>query len=423
MTNSHPIWASTSAEPDPSAPIRGALPDNPVDVAIVGGGYTGLSTALHAAEAGLSVQLFEAQDVGHGGSGRNVGLVNAAAWLPPAQLRARLGDAAGARFLSRFADAPNAVFALIERHQIRCEATRNGTIHAATSASGVADLRARHAEWARLGAPVTLLDATEMQARTGSARFAAGLLDARAGTLQPMAYCRGLARAAAAAGAALATHTPVTGLTRAGSHWRLTSAAGPVLARSVVLATNAYAGPLWPGLDKSFLAMRYFQIASEPLGDRAARVLPEGQGLWTNARVMVSLRRDREGRLVLGGMGPAGAPDAARAWAGRLLDRLYPDIGPVSWSAPWDGKIALTPDHIPRICQIADGLYAPIGYNGRGITTGTVFGQSIAGLLTGDDPDALPLPLSTQPRRLVLPGLQSRLLNSGLALAQRFALR
>ncbi|MEO0831010.1 MAG: FAD-binding oxidoreductase, partial [Pseudomonadota bacterium] len=122
-----------------------------VDVAIVGGGFTGLSTALHCAQKGLSAHVLEANHIGFGGSGRNVGLVNAALWLPPAKVREKLGATYGDRFLRRFSEGPSVVFDLIEKHQMRCEVTKSGTIHAAHGPAGLEDLKARHAEWQRIG--------------------------------------------------------------------------------------------------------------------------------------------------------------------------------------------------------------------------------------------------------------------------------
>jgi glycine/D-amino acid oxidase-like deaminating enzyme len=121
-------WDGSAVEPDVDAPLDG---DATADVAIVGGGFTGLSTALHGAEAGLDCLVLEAERIGHGGSGRNVGLVNAGVWHPPAAVRAALGPTYGPRFVERFGAAPEYVFSLIEKHQIRCEPARNGTIHAA----------------------------------------------------------------------------------------------------------------------------------------------------------------------------------------------------------------------------------------------------------------------------------------------------
>jgi glycine/D-amino acid oxidase-like deaminating enzyme len=387
-------WDRSAVEPDVNAPFDG---DTTADVAIVGGGFTGLSTALHGADKGLDCLVLEAERIGHGGSGRNVGLVNAGVWHPPAAVRKALGEAYGPRFVERFGQAPEYVFSLIERHQIRCEPTRNGTIHAAHASSALQGLRERHDEWKRLGAPVEMLGASDAARMIGSSRYAGGLYDRRAGTVNPMGYVRGLARAALGAGARIATGVRVTALARDGDGWRVTTSRGHVRARAVVLATNAYTDDLWPGLSKVFTLIPYFQLATEPLGDAAGTILPGRQGLWDTAPIMTSLRMDQAGRLMIGSMGRVmGDTDSgiSRRWAGRTLRRLFPDLGPVGFDAAWHGMIALTPDHLPRIHALAENLYTPIGYNGRGITTGTVFGKAMADLLTGMDPAELPLPMS-----------------------------
>ena len=388
------LWDATSEEvrPDPAD-----LPES-VDLAIVGGGYTGLSTALHAAQAGLSAHVIEANEIGHGGSGRNVGLVNAGVWMPPAQVRAALGPDYGPRFLRRFADGPAMVFDLIERHQIRCEATRAGTIHAAHAASGLRDLEGRWREWDAMGEPVEMLDAAQTAEALGTDRYVGGLLDHRAGTVNPMGYVRGLARAARAAGAGLSTGVRVTGLHKqAGGGWRVETDHGAVRARAVVLGTNAYTDRLWPGLNATFTTIHYFQFATVPLGPEADHILPGRQGVWDTAPVMTSIRRDARGRLIIGSMGRViGSRERglSRRWAERTLKRLYPGLGPVEFEEAWHGQIAMTPDHLPRIHVLDEGLYTPIGYNGRGIITGTIFGQAMADLLTGMDPADLPLPVT-----------------------------
>jgi glycine/D-amino acid oxidase-like deaminating enzyme len=370
--------------------------DAETDVAIVGGGFTGLSTALHAAERGLRCQVLEARQIGYGGSGRNVGLVNAGLWLPPQDVRERLGEADGARLIQTLGDAPAYVFSLIERHQIGCETTRNGTIHAAHSPKGFAELEARAEEWRRLGAPVDLLSRDDAAAKIGSAAFHGGLLDHRAGTINPMGYVRGLARAARGQGVTISIGARARKLHRVDGKWRVETDRGTVTADAVVLATNAYSDDLWPGLRNAFTMIHYFQLATEPLGERARDILREGQGLWDTAPIMFSLRRDAFGRLVIGSMGQVfgGTSGLSRRWASRMLRRLFPDLGEVAFEEAWHGQIAMTPDHLPRIHRLADGLYTPIGYNGRGIAPGTVFGKAMADLLAGGDERDLPLPIT-----------------------------
>ena len=397
MDRSSPIslWDTTAEERDVHGSFQGG---GHVDVAVVGGGFTGLSTALHCASKGLATQVLEANHIGFGGSGRNVGLVNAALWLPPAKVRERLGPSYGPRFVERFGDGPRVVFDLIEKHQIRCEATKTGTVHAAHARSGFDDLKDRHAEWQRLGEPVDLIDRDGVAELVGSRAFYGGLLDHRAGTINPMGYCRGLARAAIGAGAVVSTGVRVTKLDRIGDHWRVQTDQGETTATNVVLGTNAYTDTLWPGLNRVFTMIHYLQIATTPMGPEAAHILPGRQGLWDTGQIMFNYRRDAKDRLLIGTMGRViGTKDRGltRRWAQKQIARVFPDLGPVEIEDAWHGKIAMTPDHLPRVHQLAKGLWTAIGYNGRGITTGTLFGEALADLLTGMDPVDLPLPVTT----------------------------
>jgi L-pipecolate oxidase len=396
MTTNPPIslWDVSAAEPEIATPFDA---EGRVDVAIVGGGFTGLSTALHAAAKGLSAHVIEAEQIGFGGSGRNVGLVNAGVWLPPQKVRAMLGDKYGPRFLRTFSDGPATVFNLIEKHQIRCEVTRSGTIHAAHAASGLRDLSARHAEWQRMGEPVDLLTRQQMADMIGTDRFVGGLLDHRAGTINPMGYCRGLARAALGAGARITTGARATALHRDPDGWRVETDRGTLTAKSVVLGTNAYTDNLWPGLARIFSIIHYFQVATRPLGTQAAHILPGRQGVWDTAPVMSSYRRDAANRLLIGSMGRVSGSAAAgltRRFAQKQIARYFPALGEVEFEDAWHGQIAMTPDHLPRVIALDTGLYTAIGYNGRGITTGTIFGAAMADLLTGMDPEDLPMPMS-----------------------------
>ena len=392
------IWNTTAVETEPS---QNSAVEGQVDVAIVGGGFTGLSTALHCAEKGLSCHVLEASQIGFGGSGRNVGLVNAAAWLPPQDVRKILGEDDGDRFISHFSRAPDYVFSLIEKYQIQCNATQTGTFHAADGAVGFADLVSRKAEWDRLGEPVDLLSRDEAESYIGSSAFYGALLDRRAGTINPMGYCRGLARVAIAAGALISIGAKAKKLQQETGLWRVITNKGTLMARHVVLGTNAYTDDLWPGLKYSFTKINYFQFATSPLGDRIKHILPQQQGLWDTGKIMFSLRRDDSERLIIGSMGNVMGNQSggvSHRWAQKKLAHLFPKLGWVDFDEAWQGQIAMTPDHLPHIHKLADNLYSPIGYNGRGITTGTVFGQALADLLTGDSEKKLPVPLLTMRR-------------------------
>jgi glycine/D-amino acid oxidase-like deaminating enzyme len=418
MTDTPPIslWDATAAEPDLAPEMEG---DVTTDLAIVGGGFTGLSTALHAAERGIDCHVLEARQIGYGGSGRNVGLVNAGLWLPPQDVRAKLGEERGASLITTLGDAPGYVMSLIERHQIRCEATRTGTIHAAHSAAGYEDLARRTEEWHRLGAPVELLSRTETAAKIGSQAFHGGLLDRRAGTINPMGYVRGLARAALAAGAGLSVGVTARKLTRVADRWSIETDRGRVSARFVVLGTNAYTDDLWPGLKQTFTMIHYFQAATVPLGPLGHDILSERQGVWDTGRIMFSMRRDAFGRLIVGSMGRVigGDKGLSRRWARRRIRTIFPELADIEFEKFWHGQIAMTPDHLPRIFRLAEGLYTPIGYNGRGITPGTMFGKAMAELLAGGNENDLPLPVANA-SRVGSAGLRSKIYDAAFTANQ-----
>ena len=390
MSRLDSLWARTAPAGPDCPPLDG---DTETEVAIVGAGFTGLSAALRLSERGVSCCVLEANEIGYGGSGRNVGLVNAGLWLPPDRIETALGKEKGEQLVSALSEAPDRVFTLIDRHGIDCEATRTGTIHAAHSPSGQRELEERCAAWSALGAPVELLDRDAATKAIGTRAFHGGLLDRRAGTINPLGYARGLAAAAIDAGgrnagARIFAGTPVSGLSASGTGWIVETPHGRVRAGQVLLATNAYGSGL--GADAAYTPIHYFQIASRPLGEAGADIVPGRQGVWDTAPVMTSARRDRAGRLILGSMGRL-AGRLSERWADRTARRLFPALGKLDWECAWHGRIALTRDHLPRLLTPAHGLWAVMGYNGRGIGPGTVLGHWLADAALGGDPPPLPV--------------------------------
>lgn len=363
------------------------------DIVVIGGGYTGCSAALHLAESGAEVRLLEAKAVGHGGSGRNVGLVNAGLWLSAEGVEKRLGKAAAGKLNRALAEGPDLVFELIRKHGIACEAVRNGTLHCAHAPSGLRTLEERLRQLRKDGAPVEMLTAEETRSRTGAAGFHGALLDRRAGTIQPLAYSRGLARAAILAGAKLHENTPVSACRRVGGSWRVWTQGGAVTARALIRATNAYPQPIAGLAATDFIPLDYFQFATPPFGkELLMSVLPGGEGCWDTARVMTSFRRDAEGRLIVGGMGALGSVGGAahREWARRKLARLYPAAAKIAFDHAWWGRIAVSGDHLPRVEDIGADAIAIHGYSGRGIAPGAVFGRAAAEWARTGDGEALP---------------------------------
>lgn len=404
---SHGLWERSAPAAPPTAPLGAEVR---AEVVVIGGGYTGLSTALHLAERGSDVVLLEAVQIGFGGAGRNVGLVNAGMWVMPDDLVRTLGPEAGERLIGFLGDGPAQVWDLIARHGIDCEANPVGTLHVAVGQAGLDELTARHRQWARRGAPVELLDRDATAARLASDRYQGALLDRRAGTIQPLAYARGLARAAMGQGARIFTGSPATGLQAQGGGWRVSTPHGSVVARQVVFATDAYTRHLMPQLRTQQVFLPYFNMATAPLSDNLARtILPGREGVWDTREVLSSFRFDRQNRLVFGSVGALRNTGTAihGAWARRALEKIYPQLGEVSFESAWHGTIGMTRDNLPRFHKLADGVVSFCGYNGRGIAPGTAFGRFLAGWLRGEAFDAdLPLRPS-QPHPVALRSLKS----------------
>jgi glycine/D-amino acid oxidase-like deaminating enzyme len=351
------------------------------DVAVVGGGVTGLSTTLHLAEQGIKVVLLEAEEPGWGASGRNGGQVNSGLKPDPDIVERDFGADLGSRMNAFSGAAPTFVFDLIERHAIRCEARRNGTLRAAIRPRHAAKVRSTAEQLMRRGAPVELLDAAAVTRATGTERYTAAMLDRRGGDLNPLSFARGLTRAALSAGAAVHGNSRVRDLKQLGSAWRLRTAAGSVTAEQVVLATNGYTDDLWPGLRRSVVPVFGAIAATASLSDAVARqVMPSRCVLYESGTVTVYYRVDAGDRLLIGGRGPMREICATSAIPHLLAYActLWPAVAQSRWTHAWGGRLAMTSDHYPHIHEPAAGVLMCVGYNGRGVALGTAMGAQLA---------------------------------------------
>ena len=378
-------WSSADALP-PTRPLEG---DRRAEVAIVGAGYTGLSAALHVAERGAEAVALDAAEPGWGGSGRNGGQIIPGVKDDPDALERTFGSAMGRRMWQNAGAAADLVFEVISRHKIACHAQQCGWISAAPNARAMETLRRRTAQWQRRGASVEMLDKHRVAELTGTTCYAGGMLDRRAGSLQPLSYVRGLARAAKKAGATIHGRSVVTKLEAHDGQWRVTTPKGTVTARKVILATNAYTDDLWPGLRLTVLPVQSYQVATRPLPESVRRqVLPGGQPVSDLRRILFYFRLDPDGRLLMGGRGPlddAGDP-ALFARLEAAATRFFPQIGATEWEHRWSGRVALTADHLPHMHEPRPGVLIGLGYNGRGVAMATLMGKLLADRALGSSP-------------------------------------
>jgi glycine/D-amino acid oxidase-like deaminating enzyme len=370
---------SDTAEPGPPTPSLDG--DGRTDVLVIGGGYTGLSAALHLAMRGVAVVLLEAEEMGFGASGRNGGQVNPGLKPDPDQILKWYGGELGARMLSFAGSAPDVVFDLIERHGISCEANRSGMLRAATHPRHVAAVRATTEQYQRLGAPVEFLSREAIATATGTGRYHGAMLDRRGGAINPLSYARGLARAAIGAGARLHGRTRVLELKPGGAGWLARCAAGSISCAQVLIATNGYTDDVWPGLRRSIVPVYSSIAATAPLPEAIARaILPRGQVLWESGTVTVYYRLDAARRLLIGGRGPMreiGTP-AEVGYILRYARRLWPALASASWTHAWGGQLAITPDHLPHLHSPAPGVWICLGYSGRGVALASALGAQLA---------------------------------------------
>lgn len=392
---SHGLWELSAPPPPPTTPLGEHVR---ADVVVVGAGYTGLSAALHLAKAGRTVVVLEAVEIGFGASGRNSGFVNAGLWVMPDDLIATLGPVYGKRLIELLGEAPREVFALTQQYGMNCQADHCGTYHCAVGASGLRQLQQRQAQWSRLGAKVELLSPAETQARTGAAGYTGSLFDPRAGTIQPLAYARGLATAAMAEGAIIHTGSAVTSFERVGETWRVETAGGSASADWLILATDAYSAGPTSAIREEQVHLPYFHISTKPLSHNIRKtIMPTGGAGWDTKTILSGFRLDAEGRLIVGSCGALRGTGIAvhRAWAKRHIRKMFPQIGDVEFETEWYGKIGMTPDHLPRLHSYGRNAVGINGYNGRGIAPGTVFGRELARLVLGEvSLEGMPLPVS-----------------------------
>jgi len=379
------LWAATATP----APEFSALTEQvEADVAIVGGGFTGLSSALHLREFGREVCVLEANAPGWGASGRNGGQVNPGSKVLPAELERRYGKAEADSICHTWNEATSLVFELIERHQIDCDAVHTGYIQGAVGRRGLKYVQDWHDQWGALGAPVEMLSKAEVCGQVGTEYYDAGILDLRGGNVQPLSYCRGLARAADKAGARIFSASPVVSIAADGGDWRVSTPGGSVKARHLILATNGYTDHVWPKLKANVVPVKSIIVATTPLGDNtAATMLREKRHVSETLRVQAYYRLDRDNRLVFGGRGDTfGEAERFDGEHLRMQARtMFPQLGSApDWEFCWGGYVAMTADYTPKLLALAPNVFAGLGYNGRGVAMSTLMGKHLAACVCGE---------------------------------------
>ena len=400
------LWAATAEETFASEPMSG---DASADVVVVGGGFCGLSAALHLAQAGAATVLLETHEVGWGASGRNGGQVISCFKDDPETLIARHGPELGERMSALGAAAGDLVASIIARYGIRCDFRRDGWVLGLHGPKMRAAIEDRARQWRARGLPVRMLDAKAAAELLGTNAYAGAYLDPRGGALNPLSFARGLARAARQEGARVHGRTRVRSITRDGDFWRIATPGGAVRARSVLVATGAYSGNLEPALKRSILPVQSIQIATPPLPDDVRRaILPHGSVVSDTRRLLHYFRLDAAGRLVFGGRGSLGGEAVSAGHVDAIVAAMhdtYPQLAGQPAAYAWAGHVDITVDRQLRVHELAPGLVAAVGLNGRGVALAPAIGKVLGEALARETLLDLPLPVTTV-RPVFLHGLR-----------------
>jgi gamma-glutamylputrescine oxidase len=371
-------WYAASVEPlEPFPPLAGSAE---ADVCVIGGGYTGLSAALHLARAGYSVTLLEAHRVGWGASGRNGGQVGSGQRQDQDWLEKAVGRTRARALWDLGEEAKATVRGLIARHAIPCD-LRHGIVYAAHKP---AYAPAYHAYAEKLAADYGYaeaepLDRAGIAAHLGTDVYHGGMIDRGAHHLHPLAYALGLARAALAAGVRIHEASRATRI----DGTRVFTAGGTLAAQFVLVAANGYNGGLAPAVAARAMPINNFILATEPLGERAP--ITTGVAAADSRFIVNYWRQTPDQRLIFGGGESYGYrfPRDIAGLVRRALGRVYPGLARVPVSHAWGGTLAITTNRLPAFQRLSPCVYSVAGYSGHGVAMATLAGKLMAEAVRG----------------------------------------
>jgi gamma-glutamylputrescine oxidase len=388
------------------------------DVAIIGGGYTGLSAALHLAEAGIDVALIEAERVGLGASGRNGGQLHSGQRRDQDWLEERLGIHDARKLWALAEEAKALTKGLIARHNIACD-WRDGLIEAVHKYRLVDGERAYVDKLkSRYGyAPVEWLDRTALAEAIGTDAYLGGRRDMGAGHLDPLKFAQGLARAASAAGARIYEETRATSINY-GAVKKIATTRGTLAAEIIVIAGNGYLDGIDEDLEARVMPLDNYILATEPIGaGQPGGIIPGGEAVSDTRFVVYYFRPSPDGRLIFGGgeTYTRKTPADVAGFVRKHLRRIYPQLAETKVDFAWGGTLAITLPRLPYIRRLRPGVYTAAGYSGQGVALAPFAGKVLADAIGGDSARldtfaALPVPPFPGGKRLRKPALAAGML-------------
>jgi gamma-glutamylputrescine oxidase len=376
-----------SASANPSAEHACLEQTVRADVCVIGGGYTGLSTALHLAEKGMQVVLLEAKKVGWGASGRNGGHVGAGQRQGQAELEKMVGKEAAHKLWLYSIEAVNTVEALIKKHHIVCDLKR-GILHAASKAGHcqdyIEDTRLLQNDYGYN--KVRYVDRDEVSAMVGSDAFYGGQLDEGSLHLHPLNFALGLAKAATDAGVKIYENSAVLDYS-AQSPSVVRTEKGSVTADHVVLACNGYLGKLESKVASKIMPINNFMLATEPLPESMARELIRDDVAVQDSLFVVNYwRMSGDNRLIFGGGENYSSrfPKDIKGFVKKCMLKIYPQLKSTKIDYGWGGTLAITLNRMPHFDRVTNNVYVAQGYSGHGVPTSIFAGKVVAEAIAGD---------------------------------------
>ena len=376
-------WYQATVDGRPTYPsLDGSLS---VDVAIVGGGFTGLQAAFNLAKRGVSVALLEAYRLGDGASGRNGGQLGTGQRAWPEDLERQVGYERSRALFDMAEEAKRYLLDFASEHGIDMD-YMPGQMNVAHKRGHEKEYRA-NAEIAaeRYGYPhLSYMDRAETAERLGSSHYHCGVRDTGTGHIHPLKLLVGLARAAEAAGAQLYEKTKVTGVRQSAGKIELATARGRVAADRVLLATNAYIEDLEPVTAAHVMPIGSFIAATEPL-DAHPAVLPGGEAVADSRFVVRYFRKSRDNRLLFGGREVYSSTDPADTanFIRRQIVETYPALKDIAITHAWGGYVGITMPRQPFVREVMPGVTSIGGYSGHGVMLSNFCGKLYADRITG----------------------------------------
>ncbi|MEX0339686.1 MAG: NAD(P)/FAD-dependent oxidoreductase [Arenibacterium sp.] len=376
-------YAATAHEAPVSPPLHGAVR---ADVCIVGAGYTGLSAALHLAQAGVNVVVLEAHRAGFGASGRNGGQLGSGQRVDQIALAKLVGDSEADKLWHLAEDAKALVRDLIAAHNIECD-LKPGVM---TACFNTRETRETHDYAAFLKDRYNYdleqpLDEAACQAICPSPRYKGGAMDWGAGHLHPLNYALGLVRAARAAGAKVFEGSEVVTI-EDGAPVTIKTRQGKVRADHLILACNGYLGGVNGKVAARVMPINNFIAATEPLGEEAERVLARDVAVADTKFVVNYFRLSADKRLLFGGGETYGYrfPSDIAALVRKPMVEIFPHLKDVRIDYAWGGTLAITMRRLPYLARVGPNILSASGYSGHGVGTATHAGFLMAEAIRGE---------------------------------------